>query len=226
MADHLEDDEQVEALKRWWDENGKSTMAAVVLAVAGTVGWQQYQGWSVERAEQASDLWGTLETLLVEDSSRDVAEAREVAAILKADHESSIYARFAALRVAALDVEAGDPEAAEGELRWALGREGANSELGQLIQLRLARVLADRGDEASALAILDAGSEAYPVAYATARGDIHFSLGRDQQALEAYLEARAVLLALGNPPGILDTKITSLESRLANSESVVDGEAS
>ena len=60
MADHLEDDEQVEALKRWWDENGKSTMVAIALAVAGTVGWQQYQGWTVSQAERASEVWESI----------------------------------------------------------------------------------------------------------------------------------------------------------------------
>jgi len=218
MADYLKDDEHVEALKRWWDENGKSTMAAIVLAVAGTVGWQQYQGWSVEQAEQASDLWAAMETQLTVETGRDVAAARDVGETLKADYQGSIYARFAALQLAALDVKVGDLEGAESELRWALGKEGSTSELGQLIQLRLARVLADRGEESAALAILDVGSGAYPVAYATARGDIHLSAGRDQEALDAYLEARAVLLALGNPPGILDTKITSLESRLATGQ--------
>jgi predicted negative regulator of RcsB-dependent stress response len=79
-------------------------------------------------------------------------------------------------------------------------------------------VLAASGDEAAALAILEAGSNAYSAAYAIARGDIHLASGRQQSALDAYREARAAMLALGNPPGILDTKITSLESRLASAE--------
>ena len=42
MADHMQDEADLEALKRWWDENGKGIVAAVVVAVLGTVGWQQY----------------------------------------------------------------------------------------------------------------------------------------------------------------------------------------
>ena len=137
---------------------------------------------------------------------------------LKDDFSGTVYARFAALQLAALAVEAGDLDVAESELRWALTKEGENSELGQLIQLRLARVLADQGDTTAALAILDSNKGAYPAAYATAKGDILVAEGRHAEALSAYREARAVLLALGNPPGILDTKITSLESRLAPAE--------
>ena len=40
MADHMQDEADLEALKRWWDENGKGIVAAVVVAVLGTVGWQ------------------------------------------------------------------------------------------------------------------------------------------------------------------------------------------
>ena len=218
MADHLEDDEQVEALKRWWDENGKSTMAAVALAVAGTVGWQQYQGWSVQQAERASDAWSAMEVALEQSDDPSRADVREMADTLKNDFSGTLYARFAAMQLAAMAVEEGDLEAAEVELRWALSHEDVNSEMGQLIQLRLARVLADRGDEAAALAILEGNTNAYPAAYATARGDIHLAAGRPDEALDAYLEARAVLLASGNPPGILDTKISSLESRLGDSE--------
>jgi predicted negative regulator of RcsB-dependent stress response len=218
MADHLEDDEQIEALKRWWDENGKSTLVAVALAVAGTVGWQQYQGWTVSQAEQASEVWESMQQLLTSTVAGAEGDARELADLLKNDFSGSAYAQFAAMRVAALDVAAGDLDKAEGELRWALAKAGAQSELGQLIQLRLARVLAAQDDDGGALAILEAGAGAYPAAYAIARGDIHMAAGRDQEALDAYLEARAALLALGNPPGILDIKINSLEARLAATE--------
>ncbi len=129
MADHLEDDEQVEALKRWWDENGKSTMAGVVLAVAGTVGWQQYQGWSAQQAEMASDAWGAIEVAVQSDDSGSIETINALAESLKDDFSGTVYARFAALQLAALAVEAGDLDVAESELRWALTKEGELSEL-------------------------------------------------------------------------------------------------
>jgi predicted negative regulator of RcsB-dependent stress response len=82
----------------------------------------------------------------------------------------------------------------------------------------LARVLAAKGDEQGALAILEAGSVAYPVAYSSALGDIHLAAGREAQALRAYKTAQQAGLELGTPPGLLDAKITSLETRLAGTE--------
>ena len=42
MADHITEEEQIEALKRWWDENGKQVVLAIVLTVGGYFGWQAY----------------------------------------------------------------------------------------------------------------------------------------------------------------------------------------
>jgi len=218
MAEHLDDDEQVEALKRWWDENGRSTLATVVLAIAGTVGWQQYQDWGASQAAVASDLWEDARVLLNAGNPAAVAEGEALAAALKSDHAGSVYAQFAALKLAALAVTEDELETAENELRWALSKTGSQSELGRLVQLRLARVLAARGDETAALAILEQGDGGYAVAYATARGDIHMAAGRDAEALDAYRSARDMTLALGNPAGLLEAKITSLESRVAAEE--------
>ena len=37
------EEEQVEALKAWWRENGKSTVVAIAMAVMGVFGWQGWQ---------------------------------------------------------------------------------------------------------------------------------------------------------------------------------------
>ena len=61
-------------------------------------------------------------------------------------------------------VERGLLDEAEATLRWALQAADSQSDIGQLVQLRLARVLAAQGKEPAALEILTRGSEVYPVA--------------------------------------------------------------
>lgn len=218
MADHLEDDEQVEALKRWWDENGRSTIVAVVLAVGGTLGWQQYQDWDAQQTAAAADTWAQAEAALNADVPSLQAEGERLAQNLIDTHSSTTYAQFAGMVLAKRAVEKGELSAAEQYLRDALAAGDSQSELGQLIQLRLARVLAATGEESAALAILDQSNGSLPAAYAIARGDLHLAAGRQREALNAYREARAATLDLGSPPGLLEAKITSLESRLANEE--------
>jgi predicted negative regulator of RcsB-dependent stress response len=217
VADHMQDEADLEAIKRWWDENGKSLIAAVIVAVLGTVGWQQYQGYQGSQAQAASDLYATMLAVQLEEGDA----AQLAAATLKAEHSHSTYAQFAAMLEARLAVESGDLEAAEGALRWALSAGDSHSDIGQLIQLRLARVLAAAGSEEEALAILAQGSDAYPVAYAQAEGDIHLAAGRAEEALAAYRTGRDASTELGEMSVILDNKVRSIESRLqiARSES-------
>ena len=225
MADHMEDEADLEALKRWWDENGKGIVAAVVVAVLGTVGWQQYQGFSVSKTEAASDLYATMLAIQLEGGESETLVA--LSAQLKEEHSGSNYARFGAMLEARVSVEANDLDAAEFALRWALAAGDTRSDIGQLIQLRLARVIAAQGKEAEALAILSQGSEAYPVAYAQAQGDIHLAAGRDDEALAAYRQGRDLATELGQYSVVLDNKVRTLETRLpASSESDTAGDAS
>jgi len=70
----------------------------------------------------------------------------------------------------------------------------------------------------AAIAILTQIKGALPASYATALGDLHLAAGREEEALDAYIQARTATLDLGNPPGLLDAKITSLQSRLVDEE--------
>ena len=41
MADHLQEEEQLEAISQWWQEKRASVIAVVVLTLGGTIGWSQ-----------------------------------------------------------------------------------------------------------------------------------------------------------------------------------------
>jgi predicted negative regulator of RcsB-dependent stress response len=122
---------------------------------------------------------------------------------MKTDYPDTAYAQFAALHLARIDVVSGDLDAAEAELRWVLTRNPA-AEIEQLTQLRLARVIAARGDPAGALEIVtgaDAGT--YAPAYAEAEGDFHQQLGDREAAVSAY--ERALSLAAATSVGASET---------------------
>ena len=55
MADHMQDEADLEALKRWWDENGKGLVGAVAVAGLGTFVWQYIQDYLSSQVEAASD---------------------------------------------------------------------------------------------------------------------------------------------------------------------------
>jgi len=206
------EEEQVEALRRWWDENGKSTIAAIIIAVSVGFGWQAWKANDLRQQEDASDIY---QAMLQGLSSGDVAPEQEVAAAslaqqLKDDYSGSTYAQFAALHLARLAVNNGDLPEAEAQLRWVLGKADGGSDVALVAQMRLARVVASSGDADQALAILEeAGDGPYQASYAAARGDILLALGRDDEARVAYNQAR--MLAVGSQGQI---NMSALEQKL------------
>ena len=207
------EEEQVEALKRWWDENGKSTLVAIVVVVAGMFGWQGWKAHQQTQAEAASDVYQQL--LRVRAGEGEAALDGEQAVVLaqqiKSDYSGSSYAQFAALHLAAIAVENDDLAEAEAQLRWVLGKADKYSDIARVAQLRLARVVAARGEVEPALAILnEGGADTYQASYALAKGDILLSAGRRDEARQAYSEAQTLASMTGRPLPTLQAKLQAL----------------
>ncbi len=211
MADHLQEEEQIDAIKQWWQENKVSVIGAIVLTLGGSFGWSQYQDYTSATAIAAAD---TYDEILLERASGESADQLAMLADTIRDENGSIaFAEFAALQVAAAAAEEGNFEQAQIELEKVMAGVEVDSTLGQLAQLRLAKVKAALGQEEAAIAILELGSDSFPVSYAQVLGDIHLAAGREAAALEAYQTAKAASLMLGGQSGLIDLKVSSLSLR-------------
>jgi len=220
------EDEQVEALKRWWDENGRSTVAAIVLALVAGFGWQAWKDFDQGQTAAASDLYQSLLQSLSAETA-DPARAKVVAGQIKTEFGGSTYAQFAALHLARLAVGEGDLVTAEAEIRWALGKADAGSDVALVAQMRLARILAAAGDTDQALTILAQDAGPYAASYAMARGDVLLGLGRESEARAAYTEAKTLASSgIGSPPlATLEQKLQSLNPMPGSPVSVSEMEA-
>ncbi len=211
MESYRTEEEQVEALKRWWDENGRSTIVGIVLALGAAFGWQAWQHQRAVQSETASDIYQRLlesaAGMRADDEDLSVDRLGEK---LKSDFDGTVYAQFAALQMARFAVEAGNLDEAEKQLRWTLDAADSGSDIALVTQQRLARVLAAKGQPDEALDLLKvSGSNPYQASYAMARGDILLSEGRDSDALAAYQLARQ--LEIENPGQF---KLATLEQKI------------
>jgi predicted negative regulator of RcsB-dependent stress response len=196
VEEYRTEEEQVEALRRWWDENGRSTLVAIVLVLAGTFAWQGWQRYDAQRTASASDLYQQMleAAALAQEGAATAAPVSQLATQLRRDFAGTSYAQFAALHQARVAVIAGDLEAAEADLRWVLGKADGGSETALVAQLRLARVVAAQGNVEQALALLAPEAMGkYQAAAAMARGDVLAGAGRAEEALAAYREAQALV---------------------------------
>ncbi len=220
MESYRSEEEQVEALKRWWDENGRSIIVGIILALGATFGWQAWQKQRATQADVASDIYQRLLESAAGARSEEELSVERLAERLKTDHEGSVYAQFAALQVARQAVAENDLDEAEEQLRWALQAADSGGDVALVAQQRLARVLAAKGDSDGALALLDtSATNPYQASYAMARGDILLGQGKREEALAAYQLARQ--LETENPGQF---RLATLEQKIASLGSTVSGD--
>lgn len=194
MADHIEEDEQLEAFKRWWQENGLPIALALVLGLGGWFGWQHWQGAQQEKSSKGSLVYlKMVEPLagasVAELSEEQLAAMTESANQLKTKQGGRQYGALAGLILAKLAVARDDLDAASTELEWVM-ETSKDDALADIARLRLVRVLssAERYDEALALAD-GKTSDALVTGLAEARGDIYFLRGDTAAARAAYQSA-------------------------------------
>jgi len=203
------EEEQVEAIRAWWRENGRSAVFGVVLGLAAIFGWRAWQAYETARTETASALY---EEMLDAARSGKSAVAAAAGEKLAGEHAGSAYAVFARLILSGLAVQAKDLDAAASHLRRALDHNDAPA-LELEISLRLARVLAGQGEFDAALALIESPvtMEGYGASVHELRGDIEQARGNPDAAVDAYRKARAG--STGTPDDLLELKLESLGPR-------------
>ncbi|MGQ9427080.1 YfgM family protein [Gilvimarinus sp. F26214L] len=217
MAQHLTEEEQIETLKRWWADNGRSIVIGVVVALVGYFGWQGWQSQQQQARESASMLYEDLTQVVAGQPGANLGEqdrerAESIAEELKADYSGLLYASNGAMLMARVAVEAGDLDGAEQHLSWVV-EQNHSEEIALLGRLRLAQVLYGKGDYEQALATLDIQQPgAFASAYAELRGDVLVAQEQPAEAVTAYQQALEELLpAQSNRRETIQMKMDDLQ---------------
>ena len=210
--EHRTEEEQVAALKQWWNDNGNSLLIGVGLALALVFGWKMYQQNVENTKNSASVLYQQLLEVALEPAATEESDSSVsfIANKLKTEYEDTEYATFSALFLAKSAIGKKDLESAEAELRWVLNNN-PDSSLVALVKGRLARVLDRQGKQQEALALLDikdAGT--YAALYLEIKGDIYHRAGDTDQAKAAYLEAYKAMKEAGVQRPMLTLKMADL----------------
>ncbi|TNE78134.1 MAG: tetratricopeptide repeat protein [Gammaproteobacteria bacterium] len=227
MAEHLSEEEQLESLKRWWKENGLSTVIIVVLAVGGYFGWDLWKGHRQAQAEAAAVVYQDMMDAAAVQPGETLSPSRREQAVALAEElidefSGSQYARYAALLLASLEVQDGDLEGAAEQLHWA--EDGADDGLSLIIKLRLARIEAAKGNLDAAIAMLN-GVEARSMAsaYAEAIGDFQLMKGDKEAAYKAYREALQSLVLNDNQTrAIIELKLNHVAPTVETESAVTE----
>ena len=207
MSDYLSEEEQVAALKKWWDENGKALVIGVVLAILGVVGWRVYQDHSQGQAEEAAGLYQAYQDMRGAEAS-DPNELARLAEALERDFPGSAYRTFVLFYQAADAVNAEDFDLGIEHLNTAVA-VADDSRLRDMARIRLARTLQQVGDSEQALATLGGvRGEGFFAEVAELKGDILVAGGDRAGAAQAYEAASTA--AGGQRSPLLELKLLDM----------------
>ncbi len=184
----LEEQEKLDDLKAWWEQNSKYVSAAVLvvaLVVIGVQGWRWYQR---TQAEQASVLYQAVSQAA---KANDVSKAKEPASQIVDRYARTAYAPRAALLYAKMLYDSGDKAGARAQLQWVVD-QSSGDELRAIARFRLAQAMLDEKQYDDALKTLDVKTDdAFAGLFADLKGDILAAAGKSAEAKSAYESALA-----------------------------------
>ena len=186
MAGYETEDQQVEALKNWWKENGRSVIAGVVIGVGVLLGWKGWTSYQEQQALTASALYSELSRAV---SQQQIEQVLVQGRVLRDEYGRTAYATLATLLLAKAYNEKGEPEAALENLDWVIQNTRQDA-LRNLARLRKARVLIAQNQLPDAEALLQ---QDYPETFQSLRselqGDLYVQQGQIESARTAYEKA-------------------------------------
>lgn len=182
----LEEQEQIDALKSWWRENGRIVIIAVLAALIGggsVFAWKRHQA---NQVEQAARVFAEVEKAF---RGNDAKAVKDASAKVMEQYGGTVYGAMAALAAAKVSFQEGDLKTAGEKLQWAIDH-AKDEETKAVARLRLAGVRLDEKRHDEALRLLqEKHPEAFAGMYADLRGDVLIAQGKVAEAKAAYKEA-------------------------------------
>jgi len=214
MAYDLEEQEQLAALKAWWNQYGNLVtwlLTAVLATYAAWSGWNYYQR---NQVAQASQLYEELHKAWV---AKDTAKVQRVATDMENRFARTAYAQMSALMAAKAAFDANDIKNAKAQLQWAVER-ARDEEYQSIAKIRLAGILLDEKAYEEALKLL---ANDFPIQFASVvadrKGDVLLAQNKRAEARVAY--QLALDKADQKNPGrqLIQLKLDALGGALNNS---------
>ncbi|MEB6533083.1 tetratricopeptide repeat protein [Pantoea sp. JZ29] len=181
MEVYSNENEQVDALRRFFANNGKALAIGVVIGIAALGGWRYWSSHEQDSAKTVSAEYQKL-TSAMQVSKPETLEAVNTFA----RENSNTYGALAALDLAKQYVDSNQLDKAESLLQNGL-KDTKDANLQAVINLRLARIQLQQKQADAALKTLDGvKGDGWTAIVADIRGEALLSKGDKQGARDAW----------------------------------------
>lgn len=191
MIGYETEEQQVQAIKKFWKDNGVTIIAGALIGIGLLWGWRYYNDSQITAKEDASSAYeASIETLVKSDSNEALS------AFIK-DQKGNGYAPLAALILAANEVQNENFESAKTSL---IAASQGDKDIADIARLRLANLHLQLGENDQALSVLDSViSVEFNNQIEELKGDALLAKGDFDGAKNAYTNAIA---KTPNNPGL------------------------
>lgn len=191
------EEQQVEAIKQFWKENGTAIILGAVIGFGALFGWNYYQDNKVKQSEQASLAYSEV-LALAEQGASDNSELISKVEAIRNDYSSSSYAALAALTLAETLIAENKFEQAAEQLNWVVDQ--SNDTFESIAKLRLARIQLQLNKFDDAIASADSINEqAYRSNALLIKAEALIAQGKIEEAKSVLIEARDAGEGAANP---------------------------
>lgn len=210
MTVYLSEDEQIEAIKKWWARFGNAILTVIIIAMMGVLASQWWARRENNIAQSASTAY---EQLLASVATHDEMTARISAESIIERFPGTTYADISQLMLARFDVEKSDFDKAQQHLNFVINN-GKTKAIQQIARIRSAQIDLNQKKADEALKVLETVNDpSFQALISEARGDSYVALGDASKAKTAYQEAyklippntgaeRLLQLKMNNIPGV------------------------
>jgi len=207
----LQEQEQVDQLKAFWQQYGNLITWTLTLALAGFAAWNGWNWWQREQAVKASAMFDELERAA---QAADADRSARVFADLKERFPRTAYTQQGALLTAKVQADKGQADAALATLAWA-GDNAGEDEIRIIARLRAAGLMLEKKQYDAALAQIDAAAQvknakAFEALLADRRGDVLLAQGKKDEARKAFDAAYKAMDEKLDYRRLVDAKLTAL----------------
>jgi predicted negative regulator of RcsB-dependent stress response len=201
MEQYETEEQQVEAIKRFWKENGVSLVIGALLGLGGLLGWRYYNDSQIEAKEQASFAYEKASEELIKGE----AGFGQANTFIES-HSDTGYAILMALEMAQQAIDRKDLDEAVKQLKFVVNNAKLSAAQ-SIAQLRLARIQIEQGEFELALAsaekVID---KAFIAQSQEIKGDVYLA----QQLFDKARAAYSAALETNDRDQVLKMKLDNL----------------
>ena len=204
---NLEEQEQLDQVKAFWNQYGNLISAALILVFGGIAAYNGYQYWQRSKAVQASSMYDEVDRAA---QSGDLAKLERSFSDMKEKFGGTSYAQQAGLLAAQQFQAKGNAESAKAALGW-VATNASEEGYKAIARLRLSAMLFDAKAYDEALKQI---SSDFPKDFAglvaDRRGDILSAQGKKPEARAEYEKAYKALDERAEYRRLVEVKLNSM----------------